>query len=159
VDQLLSDGSVAECPYAWLPTVIGRSLALPDGEFTITREQNEAVLSAIGARPGGVEPHPILASVATLAASGISIEDLLALADSGAEDGPMLGECRIQTHRPLRYDFTYFVRRRFVSLERKPSRRLGSMGLFTFVASLIEPDGHSAADVTYTWILPERDSQ
>jgi hypothetical protein len=137
----------------------GHALAgrvLPEGEYTITRAANDAVLRASGAVAScRDEPHPVFASIATLAGTGLPIDALLGLAGSRAEDGPMLGEIRIERHRALRFDLRYRITRRVLSYERKRSRRLGAMDVMRFVASLHDADGLAAA-VTYTWILPQR---
>jgi hypothetical protein len=134
-----------------------RGIRLPDGEYRIERDCNNAILEATGSAPHhhGEAPHPSLATVATLAATGLTIDDLCRLCDASVADGPMLGECRIVQHRPLVFDLLYSVKRRVLSIERKHSRRLGEMDLLRFVAELQEPDATIAAAVTYTWILPK----
>lgn len=133
------------------------AVVLPDGTFTIPVDYGGAVLASTGGRlPHGTSsPPPILASVATLAADGASIETILAMAGGSIAEGPLLGECDIQVHRCLEYQTPYRVTRRFLSLRRKPSTRLGEMDVFVFLASLVHPTGDVVADVTYTWILPK----
>lgn len=136
-------------------TAVAPAPTFPDGEFAIPEEFGRAVRSTTGGTwDAGAPPPEILANVATLAASGLSIEGLLAAVGASVADGPMLGECVIVLHHRLRYGLRYRVARRFVSLERKRSARLGAMDVFVFVATLVEPDGTAAAEVTYTWILP-----
>jgi hypothetical protein len=94
--------------------------------------------------------------VATLAATGTSIEELLRIAGSSLAEGPMLAECRVVNTGVLRFDVPYRVTRELLSLDRKKSRRFGAMDLLRFVARLFEPDGASIAEVTYTWVLPKR---
>jgi hypothetical protein len=134
-----------------------RGITLPNGEYRIERDCNDAILAATGCAPyhAGDAPHPSLATVATLAATGLTIDDLCSLCDASVADGPMLGECRIVQHRPLAFDLLYSVKRRVLSIERKKSRRLGEMDLLRFVAELQEPGAAVAAAVTYTWVLPK----
>lgn len=132
-----------------------RVLALADGEFTIPADYGDAVRDATGAVRGDGPPPTILATVATLAASGASIDSLLAQAGASVADGPMLGECTITAHARLQYGCCYRVTRRFVSLSRKRSTRLGAMDVLVFVATLVAPGGTVTADVRYTWILPK----
>ncbi len=94
--------------------------------------------------------------VATLAATGVSIEDLLRLAGSSVAAGPMLGECRIVQSGEFRFDVQYRIVRQFLSIERKTSRRFGAMDLLRFVARMFEPAGNAVAEVTYSWVLPKR---
>jgi hypothetical protein len=129
---------------------------LPDGEYTIERRWNDAIVTATGAeRQNDASPHPAFAMVATLAATGVGIEDLCRLCGSSVADGPMLGECRVVIHQPLKFDLQYVVKRRVLSLEHKKGRRLAAMDLLRFVAELHEPDSVKAAEVTYTWVMPK----
>jgi hypothetical protein len=130
---------------------------LPDGFYTLRRDDHDALVIACGARAAeGAAPHPSFAMVATLAATGVSIEDLLRLAGSSVAAGPMLGECRIVQSGEFRFDVQYRIVRQFLSIERKTSRRFGAMDLLRFVARMFEPAGNAVAEVTYSWVLPKR---
>jgi hypothetical protein len=133
--------------------------ALPDGTYLIRHDDNASLITASGARSADTAgPHASFAMVATLAATGTSIEELLRIAGSSIADGPMLAECRVVISGVLNFDVPYRVTRELVSIERKKSRRFGAMDLLRFVARLFEPDGAPVAEVTYTWVLPKRGS-
>lgn len=131
-----------------------RATALPDGEFTVASSADAALRQATGA-PVSPRPHAAIANVATLAASGASLDALFAMFDASLADGPMLGECRVRFTRPLEFR-TYRVARRFVDVVRKRSRRLGTMDVVRFVAALHDEGEEPAAEVEYTWIVPRR---
>jgi hypothetical protein len=131
--------------------------ALKDGTYTIRCDANASLLTASGASTSDTtHPHASFAMVATLAATGTSIEELLRIAGSSVAEGPMLAECRVVNTGVLRFDVPYRVSRELVSIERKKSRRFGAMDLLCFVARMFEPDGAAIAEVTYTWVLPKR---
>jgi len=131
--------------------------ALPDGTYSIRRDDNDSLITASGGRPDARSgPHPSFATVATLAATGTSIEEVLRIAGSSVAAGPMLGECRVVISGVLRFDLCYRVTREVVSIERKQSRRFGAMDLLRFVARMFDPNGAAVAEVNYTWVLPKR---
>jgi hypothetical protein len=67
--------------------------ALPDGTYLIRRDDNASLITASGARSADTAgPHASFAMVATLAATGTSIEELLRIAGSSIADGPMLAD-------------------------------------------------------------------
>jgi len=130
---------------------------LPDGTYSIRRDDNAFLFTASGGQPAGTaDPHSSYAMVATLAASGTSIQEMLLVAGSSIADGPMLAECRVVITGRLRFDVAYRVTRELLSLERKKSRRFGAMDLLRFVTRIFEPEGALIAEVTYTWVLPKR---
>lgn len=131
---------------------------LPGGTYTIRADRDAVVARITGASDAG-SPHPIFASVATLAATGLPIADLCRRCNKSIDDGPMLGECEITFLGPLRFDVAYQVERHIESMTRKTSRRLGAMDLLRFTASMRAPDGDIAARVAYTWIFPIRRPQ
>jgi len=135
------------------------ALGLPEGEYTLSRASHDALVRASGALPDRwPDPHPILASTATLAATGLGIAELCRIAGWAIEAGPMLGECRLDFRGRLRFDVRYRVTRQLLSLERKASARFGAMDRLRFVATLHDPEHGAVAAVTYTWLLPRRDA-
>jgi hypothetical protein len=131
------------------------ALEFPGGSFTISRESNDGLAAASGGTACGV-PHLGFAIVGTLAENGFGVEQLCRLCGASVSDGPLLAECRMTLHRPLRFDVEYRVCAKIVSVERKKSRRLGAMDLLRFMATLFEPGGEAAAEVVYSWVLPRR---
>lgn len=149
-DATTGDTGLSVCTPSKLPP-------LPDGTYSIRRDDNASLITASGGRDVGASgAHPSFATVAALAASGTSIEEILRVAGSSVAEGPMLGECRVVITGVLRFDICYRVTRELVSIERKKSRRFGAMDLLRFVARLFEPSGASVAEVTYIWVLPKR---
>lgn len=135
------------------PPVVGE---LPPGHYTLTRDADARLREAMGAEglyPG--EAHPALAAVATLAADGLTIEELVQRCGAAMADGPLVGRCAMTFHRALRTDITYRVGRHVRTLVRKPSRSLGTMDVLELVITMTEPEGTPAAEVTYTWMLPK----
>ena len=129
---------------------------LPSGQYTLTAQGDASLREACAATAlFPAQALPVFASVATLAADGLSIEELIRLCGAAMEDGPMLGECAMTFHRPLRTGITYRIDRQVRSLERKASRRLGTMDLLHLVVTVTEPGGVPAAEVVYTWVLPK----
>lgn len=136
-----------------MPPVVG---ALPSGLYTLTGEDEARLREAMGAAglfPG--QAHPAFAAVATLAADGLTIEELVERCGATMADGPLVGRCAMTFHRALRTDVTYRVDRHVRSLVRKPSRSLGTMDVLELVVTMKEPDGTVAAEVTHTWMLPK----
>jgi hypothetical protein len=130
-------------------------LEFPGGFFKVSRESNDRLAEASGSTAFAV-PHLGFAIVGTLARNGFSVEQLCRLCGASVSDGPLLAECRMTLHRPLRFEVEYRVCAKVVSVERKKSRRLGAMDLLRFIATLSEPGGEAAAEVLYSWVLPRR---
>ena len=130
-------------------------LEFPGGRFIINRESNAAVAEASGSAVSAA-PHLVFALVGTLARNGFGVEQLCQMCGASVLDGPLLGECRMSFRRALKFDLEYRVSARVVSIERKTGRRLGTMDLLRFVATLSEPCGRTAAEIFYAWVLPRR---
>jgi hypothetical protein len=131
--------------------------ALPGGEYTVRAACNERILAATCA-DSELFPaaHPVFASVAGLAALGVGIGELCAMAGASIEEGPMLGECRLRFTRPLKLDEPYAVGASITSLVRKLSHQLGAMDLLGLTTCMSDASGEIAAEVEYTWVLPRR---
>ena len=130
---------------------------LPAGAFTIPADENAQVARIAGDEPlGNGLAHELYAYVANQRGIGISVAELLALADFDMADGPMLGACRLEYgEAPLRVGVPYEVRGEILDVTRKQGRS-GTFDVLRFRERLVDGDGAEAAAVTNTFILPRR---
>lgn len=125
---------------------------LPGGHYEITTGAAAAVARLTGW--DSPEPHPVFASIASLRALGVSIEQLCALCEFRLEDGPMLGEFAVEFHGELQHGVRYRTEARIVSLDRRRSARIGVLDRLRFVVQIQLPDGTPVAEARYLWLLP-----
>jgi hypothetical protein len=137
--------------------VVTVSRQLPAGSFTITPEEQERLVAALGRGVAG-DPHPIWAYIATQRGIGIGVAELCALADFDVNDGPMLGSVELVYSAPLELGVEYTVTGEVVGLERKHGRKAGTFDVLTFRERLLAPGGAEVASATNTFILPRRDA-
>ena len=136
------------------PDVAGTAL---DGSapYVISAEENRALCATtnVAADPDGLA-HPIYYYIATQVAMGQTVAGLCAVCDFDVEDGPMMGNTKVEFSRPLMTGQPYLVRGEIVSLVRKPSRKLGVMDVLEYRLRLVRPDGEPVLVTTNTWVLP-----
>jgi hypothetical protein len=131
---------------------------LPAGSFTITPEEQERLVAALGREATNGDPHPIWAYIATQRGIGIGVAELCALADFDVADGPMLGSVELSWAAPLELGVEYTVTGEVVGIERKHGRKAGTFDILTFRERLLAPSGEEVAAATNTFILPRRDA-
>lgn len=129
-----------------------RGHRLPGGHYEITAD----VAAAVARLSGWDAPqaHPVFASIASLRALGVSIEQLCELCEFRLDDGPMLGEFAATFHRELQQGVTYRTEATIVSLDRRHSPRAGVLDRLRFEVRIGLADGTPAVDVRYLWLLP-----
>lgn len=130
---------------------------LPVGRFTITDEENDRLVRALGGSSllEG-EAHSVWAYIAAQRGIGISVQDLLALAGFDIADGPMLASCQLTFATPLRVDREYRVEGEIVALERKRGRRAGAFDLLTVEERLLE-GRQLVSTVRNVFVLPRKE--
>jgi hypothetical protein len=133
--------------------------ALPDGEFTVTADEDRRLRAAIGdARPDADGAHPLWAYVATQRGIGIGVGALCELVDFDILDGPMLGSSELEYAADVRLGVAYRVTGEVVGVERKHGRKLGTFDVLTYREQLVDPQGAAVATATNTFILPREDA-
>jgi hypothetical protein len=134
--------------------VVGLSLD-GRGPFTIGREENEALCASLGVRPAADgSAHPSYYYSATQVGMGLSVAELCAACDFDVEDGPMLAGSEVRFFRPLMTDTPYRVRGEVLGLDRKASRKLGSMDLLRYRLQLVDAAGEAILETVNLWVLP-----
>lgn len=129
-----------------------RGHRLPGGHYEITAAEHSAVVGLTGlADP---RPHPVFASIASLRALGVTIEELCGLCGFRLEDGPMLGEFAATYFGELSQDVRYVTTATIESIDRTHSARVGVLDRLRFVVVLNLPNGTPVVEVRYLWLLP-----
>ena len=128
----------------------------PDGKFTIPPHEAWLTADALHspALPDGVA-HPMYFYYAGLVGMGISLDELFALVDSSAAEGPMFGELEISQTRSLRVGEELLVTGEILSVDRKE----GGSGIFDIVAfrlDLHDVDHHAVGGTVCSFIFPRR---
>jgi hypothetical protein len=125
----------------------------PGGRFRVA--EYERWLSHDAMQAGELAPpalHPVWILLGALRGMGISIEDLIELADATPQDGVVFGETSVDQLRPLQQDVEYTVRGEIVDLRRKRGRR-GLFDLLTFELHL-EDGTEPVAVNSQTFVFP-----
>jgi acyl dehydratase len=129
---------------------------LPEGNFTITEEDERRVLEVVGGAPStDGAAHPLWAYIAPQRGIGISVADICRLADFDVNDGPMLGSSHLEYIGPLRLGIRYRVTGEVLGIERKQGS-IGTFDILEFREELRLEDGELVAASTSTYILPRR---
>lgn len=131
---------------------------LPSGHYRIEPYENRLMHNVVGVEPAD-EPHPIYGFIIAQCGLGISVAELLELIGSRAEDGPMLGECTIDFHRPLATGTEYSVHGTVTSAERKVGRSLGTFDVVTVEQHVSSGTGQPVVTTTSTFLLPRKDTR
>ena len=138
------------------PDVAGTSL---DGSepYVISAEENRALCATTNVAPDpSGRAHPIYYFIATQVGMGKTVAGLCAACAFDVNDGPMMGNTKVEFSRPLLTGQPYLVRGEIVSLTRKPSRKLGLMDVLEYRLRLVLPDGEPVLVTTNTWVLPRK---
>ena len=136
------------------PDVAGTSLD-GSGPYVISAEENRALCATTNVQPDpGGHAHPIYYYIATQVGMGQTVAGLCAVCEFDVEDGPMMGNTKVEFSKPLVTGQPYRVRGEIVSLVRKPSRKLGVMDVLEYRLRLVTPDGEPVLVATNTWVLP-----
>jgi hypothetical protein len=137
------------------PLEIRPGAALPGGTYRLGAQRHEQLLASLGdSAPADGSAHPLCAWVIGLGGCGVSIGDLFAAAGVPMEDGPMLGACDLELHKPLGIETLYTLTAEIVSVEQKSGRKLGRFDVMTMRVDAADPAGELAATCTASMILP-----
>ena len=138
-----------------LAALAGRSL--PGGRYRIEAVENHEFCNAVGVEPdpNGLA-HPLFYYIASQAAMGVSVSDLLAMCAFDVDDGPMMVGSDASFAAELQVGVEYTVAGTIVSLTRKPSRTFGIADTLVFRLTLTDPEGLECVAATSSWILPRR---
>lgn len=100
--------------------------------------------------------HPMFLYFAAIRGMGCTLAEFFALFDATADDGPMLGETEISQTDPMRVDEQYDVRGHVSAVQRKTSKRVGSMDLVTAHFDIVGPDGKLCGSVSSVFVFPRK---
>ena len=142
-------------PFERMEELVGREL--PSGSFDLEHYRNWLTNDVIGSPQRGDDlAHPMFCYYAAMGGIGLSIGELLELAYSSADEGPMFGECDMEVHAPLRTGVNYEVRGQITDVKRKQGGAIGTFDLLTFRIEVVEPGGEVAGTCTNSFIFPRK---
>lgn len=102
--------------------------------------------------------HPSFVFALAIEGMGLTIEEVLALADTTPDGGAVAGGIEFEFKRPIEPDARYEVEAEIVDVERKSGARTGPFDRFAFRVSLFDPETRElVASNTNTWIIPRRE--
>lgn len=128
---------------------------LPGGTFSVAEYERWLTHDAFQSPPlpdGTLHPGWIL--LGALRGMGMTLEELTSIADAG--EGTLFGETELEQHQPLRTGVTYAVRGAVTELQRRDSRRIGTMDLMTFRIDITDPSGALVAVSVQVFIIPRK---
>lgn len=131
---------------------------LPGGEFRV--QPHERWLSHDAMLNWNIpEPllHPSWILLGGLRGMGISIDDLIRLADSEPEAGVVFGETELEQFEPLEAGRRYLVSGEITDLRRRTSHRAGVIDLLDFRLDVKSEAGDLVATHTETFVFPRGD--
>jgi len=137
--------------FADMEKLVGK--ALPGGPVTIRHYEDWLLTDAVGGMPVQESIHPIWAYLAPIAGLRMTWDDIFALADAKAADGPMLGEIDMEIFEPLEPETTYHVTGEITAVKRKVGKAIGVFDLMTFRLDLLAGE-RPVARSTQSLIFP-----
>lgn len=127
----------------------------PGGEFRVQPHErwlsHDAMLSHDIPEP---TLHPSWILLGGLRGMGMSIDDLIRLADSDPEAGVVFGEAELEQYEPLVADRRYLVTGEITDMRRRTSQRAGVIDLLDFRLDIRTEAGDLAASHTETFVFP-----
>lgn len=101
------------------------------------------------------EVHPSYAFAMAIEGMGVTIDELLALADLKADEGSLAGELELEFEQPLRLGGRYRVEGEIVAMERKHGARMGTFDRLRFEVTLTDVEtGVLAVRTENAFLLP-----
>lgn len=144
---------MAIVPFAAVEALVGHRF--PGARYVITPHRDFLTRDVFGSpRASDGLAHPTFCYFAATAAMG-GIDRLFATCFSGADEGPMIGECDFSLDRPLRIGDELDCSGEIVAVERKHGRS----GVFDVVAcgfELHDDSGARAGTCTNMFVFPRR---
>lgn len=139
------------------PDVAGTSLAGSE-PYVISAQENRELCATVNTTPAADgSAHPIYYYIATQVGMGQTVAGLCQVCDFDVEVGPMMAGSSVNFKQPLMTDQPYQVGGQILSINRKPSRKLGVMDLMVYELTLSLPDGTPVLSTTNSWVLPRRE--
>jgi hypothetical protein len=132
----------------------------PGGEFRVQPHErwlsHDAMLN-----PDIPEPilHPSWILIGGLRGMGISIDDLIRLADSEPEAGVVFGETELEQFEPLVADQRYLVSGEITDMRRRVSQRAGVIDLVDFRLDIRNEAGGLVATHVETFVFPRGEAE
>lgn len=137
-----------------LPNVAGASLS-GTKPYIITTEENRALCQSVGVEPAADgSAHPVYFYIAPQVGMGQTVAGICEICDFDVNVGPMMGTCNVTFDQPLKTEQPYMVTGEILGIQRKQSRKLGTMDIVEYQLKLSTPDGAPVLTNTNTWILP-----
>ena len=135
--------------------VVGHEL--PGGSFSVAEHERFLSHDAMLAPPlPGDLLHPVWILLGALRGMGVTIEELVAVADARPSDGVLFGSTRMDQLVPLRAGVEYRVRGEVTDLTRHHGKRAGTMDRMTFALTISEGDGTLCAVSEQTFLILRR---
>lgn len=116
-------------------------LRFPDGSYTITEEENDALRWIVDAPelPAGTA-HPTWCHLATHVGKGVTFAEFADLVGSSYDAGFLFGGGSWELVEPLRLGVRYLVRGGITATEARLGKRSGRFDLITTELDLVDPD-------------------
>lgn len=126
----------------------------PGGTITIVPQLSWLWADAVGSSEPD-EVHPSYAFAMVIEGMGVTIDELLALADLKADEGSLAGELELEFENPLRLGATYRVDGEIVAMERKHGARMGVFDRLRFEVTITDTETNELAVRTEnSFLLP-----
>ena len=120
---------------------------LPGGGFRVTPHERFLSHDAMGA-PGIPDPvlHPVWILLGALRGMGLTIEDLVGVAEATPQDGVLFGSTELKQLSPLRAGVDYVVEGEIKELSRHHGKRAGTMDRLVFEMRIASQEGLCAVN-------------
>jgi hypothetical protein len=126
----------------------------PGGTVTVLPQLSWLWADAVGSSEPE-EVHPSYAFAMAMEGMGITIDELLALADLGADEGSLAGDLALEFEQPLRVGASYRVDGEIVAMERKHGARMGTFDSLRFEITITDAEsGELAVRTENAFLLP-----
>ena len=135
--------------------LVGRTM--PGGRMQVDPHEDWLMRDVALAAPAWAPTlHPLSVFAGLQRSIGISLADFFAVCGSSSEDGPMLGETRIEVLEPMVPGQPYAVRATITASDRKDSRSAGPIDIVELSIDAYHPgdgDGLPVARVVNSYIF------
>ncbi|MGV9870803.1 hypothetical protein [Rhodococcus koreensis] len=130
----------------------------PPGSLRVLPYEDWLARDCIGAFPAedGLL-HPAWTLIGTFRGMGVDLSELFTLVGAADEDGVMFGETEIDQFGTLEIGRNYVVSGRFVDVERRSGRKIGTFDLVTFEVT-IDNAGTVITRCRNSLVVPRRDN-
>ncbi|MFE5704306.1 hypothetical protein [Rhodococcus koreensis] len=139
----------------WKDQLLGYQF--PPGALHVLPYEDWLARDCIGALPAqGKALHPAWTLIGALRGMGLTLSELFAVIGAADDDGVMFGETEIDQYEPLEVERHYAISGRFVDVQRRRGRKLGTFDLVTFELTIEHHDG-PVARCRNSFVVPRRD--